>query len=662
MPKGKPGPKRQPIKEHLSICPDRTFLSEEDVLPYRVMPPLHPKVRPLATDFEYVTESDAVPYVPLTRGRTFTFKAKGQPDETKFVDAFQAIDQRTPKGASLSIVDAFVSDCYKDNRGRFILNAGGSVWGLDWANGIENGNQYLAVAGYRGNAEEHNVLGVRQTEPDQLRGYIQIWGAGAAVTDGHESEESKEVPTLEMMLLHDYGCVYDLRWAPWGAYESVEHFKKDDAAPPDALPRLGLLAVCFGDGTMRVLNIPHPSALRQKVRVPPNACLTVRIRKNLFRAQHPQSLLHRVAWGSFDCLATGGIDGNITVWSLKDALLGITHEEPLRKSPADMDIDVDVGVDNSRALQRMHLKPAPIYTVPIPIVTFRAHDSSVRDVRWSDSTLVRIEDGVPPKPPTDILSCGSDGRFVVHDLRDPWTRLQIYRARAIIQSIAWAPAANGLVFTDSDNGVRFMRPGEDDVYKTPTVKDDEDSWRQRSYGVASHPACAWHIDTSAFIPFVVSVGADGSVKMSNLNRAGQRTQKACMQTLYKLEIHDGNVLRLTEDIELELLQDVAMKGDPPTAFFPLDVAIQKVVFNRSRQCASWIATGGVYGFVRVESVYFRKQPEMPAKKVKQKLDKEEKAKEKAEKAEKPKGKPAKVPRQRKKKAGDDYEVEDMDDD
>ena len=61
------------------------------------------------------------------------------------------------------------------------MNASCSIWGLDWATGIEGEHhpQYLAVGGYKGTIQEHHLLDIKEVVTDEndtkLRNCIQIW-------------------------------------------------------------------------------------------------------------------------------------------------------------------------------------------------------------------------------------------------------------------------------------------------------------------------------------------------------------------------------------------------------------------------------------------------------------------------------------------------------
>lgn len=149
-----------------------------------------------------------------------------------------------------------LSNAGKQGVNSHILNAGSSIWGLDFAPSLHTDTQYLAVAGYKSTTERH-VLGVRQVEEEDddpnMKGCIQIWSlpncvdkvdnsrgqksarrssSSSSVNDQQEDKNEEEmdegmdvdqqVAQLEVCILHEFGCVYDIKWCPYGGYESEE--------------------------------------------------------------------------------------------------------------------------------------------------------------------------------------------------------------------------------------------------------------------------------------------------------------------------------------------------------------------------------------------------------------------------------------------------------
>lgn len=92
----------------------------------------------------------------------------------------------------------------------WILNAGASVWGLDYAPlPSSSSSQFLAIGGYRSTVDEHHMVGDKM-EPafehdPTMYGSIQIW----------RTDDEKSGPKIALCLVHEYGCVYDLKWCPF---------------------------------------------------------------------------------------------------------------------------------------------------------------------------------------------------------------------------------------------------------------------------------------------------------------------------------------------------------------------------------------------------------------------------------------------------------------
>lgn len=134
------------------------------------------------------------------------------------------------------------------------MNTGISIWGLDFVPKLasvesDSKTQYLAITGYRGSTEEH--IGIGEIQPTgTYKNSIQIWKLRLSP---HEQVD----PILDICLLHDYGVIFDLKWCPYGTYEEQD--------TTDGLAKLGILAFTCGDGTLRMVVVPHPDAVRRHI-------------------------------------------------------------------------------------------------------------------------------------------------------------------------------------------------------------------------------------------------------------------------------------------------------------------------------------------------------------------------------------------------------------
>lgn len=128
------------------------------------------------------------------------------------------------------------------NKRGHVLNTGGSVWAIEFVPKkacLHNDHaQYLAIGGYN-STDEHYTFG----ENLSYHNAIQIW---------HCTSDTNVPlkPKLDMCILHDFGIVTDFKWCPHSVYD-----EKD---------KLGILAVLFGDGHVRVFVVPHPKLLREQ--------------------------------------------------------------------------------------------------------------------------------------------------------------------------------------------------------------------------------------------------------------------------------------------------------------------------------------------------------------------------------------------------------------
>ncbi|KAI8377787.1 uncharacterized protein BYT42DRAFT_496756 [Radiomyces spectabilis] len=151
------------------------------------------------SEWQCVDDSEAAPYLPDLNTR-------------KVALGIQEIHT-----VELSRFDSESLNKHMSLKYGFVINTGGSVWGLDFAPkrpsvDTEPLIQYLAVAGYRGTENEHHTYIETQTG---YKNCVQIWRCQTSI----HAEETD--PVLDLCLLHDYGTVSQLKWCPYGVYEEV---------------------------------------------------------------------------------------------------------------------------------------------------------------------------------------------------------------------------------------------------------------------------------------------------------------------------------------------------------------------------------------------------------------------------------------------------------
>jgi hypothetical protein len=122
----------------------------------------------------------------------------------------------TPQLCIFNIIETGINDYY-------ILNAGFSVWAMDWcplpshSESPKDNMDYVAIGGFPDTAE--NCIARDQLYPlgkqDANPNMIQIWSMNCNINDQGELQGNPET-YLSLCILHSYGAVLDLKWCPTG--------------------------------------------------------------------------------------------------------------------------------------------------------------------------------------------------------------------------------------------------------------------------------------------------------------------------------------------------------------------------------------------------------------------------------------------------------------
>ena len=159
---------------------------------------------------------------------------------------------------------------------------------------------------------------------------MNVWSFGK-VTEADEGNEmkndgerGKRTPYVAMSIFHRHGRVTDMQWLAYGGWQAP-----DSTLPNGALPRLGILAVAFQDGTIRVVSIPHPSPSSSSSSLPPSPLEldftqlpSVNLLSPPLFAHLPNSIApfaECIGWSNSTKshrLAAGCGDGQLLIWDL----------------------------------------------------------------------------------------------------------------------------------------------------------------------------------------------------------------------------------------------------------------------------------------------------------------------------------------------------------
>ncbi|KAI7870192.1 WD40-repeat-containing domain protein [Spinellus fusiger] len=347
-----------------------------------------------------------------------------------------------------------------ENRRGFIIRTGGSIFGLDFVPkrpsvDSEPSVAYLAVGGYRGAHEEHHTLNEIQSG---YQNALQIWRYGQ--TTGLDTEK----PSLAMCILHDYGVVYELKWCPYGAYEEVSSVQ-------GTWPKLGILAAAFGDGTVRLLVVPHPKAIQKGQE-------TVYLRVEAVRSTfaYPRINCRSIAWGGHSFLAMGSTSGSIMV---QNAMLSLVGSPSVRRNTM--------------------------------IYHSNQHEGSVESIAWYGSLESCF-----------FASTGRDGRTLVHDLRDVSTIGEVCRVTGTRHAVAWKPTM-GVFFLSNDNSVQHASVSFDPIQSITKLTKH-----------IGHSSQVWSISTSEFHDCIASGSTDGYFNIMDPTLTRMKTRTQLHRIMYKL--------------------------------------------------------------------------------------------------------------------------------
>ncbi|KAG0281143.1 hypothetical protein BGZ95_006442 [Linnemannia exigua] len=464
----------------------------------------------------------------------------------------------------------------------YILNAGFSVWAMDWCPLPSNDKEgeanmdYVAIGGFPDTAE--NCIARDQLYPlgkqDAHPNMIQIWSINCNTNDQGELQGSPQT-YLALCILHSYGAVFDLKWCPTGGHMDAGSSNGD-------LTRLGILAATFSDGTIRIFSVPEPKSLRAHLGIVtpegstpepvyieyPEPYATIRMGDICFMC---------INWGTSERLAAGLTNGTIAVWDAK-LMLSQTKETLAEKDSEYLD---------------------PIY---LPQV----HDVSVRSVDW----LRSID---PSVVPCILASSGYDGRIRYTDLHDIYVQIDIKTILGVSMASLCNPWAEAIIYCDFDFGGKM-----DQLYQ-----------ESRGFRLFNAKGTIWDFSSSDYQPFVAAAISDGRVKISNPAYKAKRGYGMIQNSIYQveeaLESADGTSQELPTSSSNQMEVDGGFEKKASfkykegeereyisktagyLSFYGANVAVQKVQWSKCFHSAAWLASGSAGGLVRIDNTMLRKE-------------------------------------------------------
>ncbi|KAJ3313125.1 hypothetical protein HDV04_002442 [Boothiomyces sp. JEL0838] len=313
---------------------------------------------------------------------------------------------------------------------------------ITWAPKINLGNdpEYFAVGGHQEKFFYHEY----SDNNEDINSEIQIWKF---------NPDEEILPSMLFRLETNFGAVVDMKWCPNGAYYSNHN-------------RLGFLAVVFGDGSLRIYNIP---LYLQEIYVGKSVEID-----EILQFVVPNTSLTTIQWSQDDLLAAGCSNGHIIVWNLK---------ELLRKKSSNVQ----------------------------PVIYTRAHDSLITFIGWFHNNRY-------------IVSGSTDGRLILTDIWDISNPFTLVKTLGYISCGEIVSSSEGVLFAEMDNVAKLVRPGFEP--KNQTGKGDLTGGK---IGLVNHNATIWSMSTSKYGTLVLTASADGTVNQGDLSEIFKKGSAAFTQ-------------------------------------------------------------------------------------------------------------------------------------
>uniref|UniRef100_A0A8C1TW61 General transcription factor IIIC, polypeptide 2, beta n=1 Tax=Cyprinus carpio TaxID=7962 RepID=A0A8C1TW61_CYPCA len=528
------------VMESVWNCFNRTKkFRDENFSPW-----VFPEWIPSAKDWHFLSNSEAEKYLPQEKeSASFTFTREGIKGKIQ-----------------LQTVKRFESLPHHSERWDALFFVGGPVRSLEWCPCPDGAatRQYAAIYCHKGMDDEHKINKLH-TGPVLL----QLWEIG----DLQCTSRPSTAPHLAYALAIDDGCIWNIRWCPAGVWELPSTSRK---APQ--MPRLGVLAAAFSNGSIGVYSLPHPEALAAHhqmlydlfycvVFVQVKKVLTLKMGSN--RADHKgqSGLCFAMDWlhvKPHNLLAAGFYDGLVGLWDLasKSTLLKV-------RSP-------DGGVS--------------LY----PYHCFHAHDENIRTLCWcrASSNL--------------LVTVGDDRMAKMWDVRKSYVPLLAVK-RCLSPEVYWPLFWSGILMaqeccfaTFGQHGVHYFDSGYLGI---------------KPYFVCPRKATVWSLSMSDWINTFAIADNGGNSLFSLLpeldidpssvrrRRYFEPAQSTAHGTPPRARLFSERIIQLYLsfiNINMRLAETVCVMS-------PLRICVlfSQVRFNPNMDAYNWILSGGQSGLVRV---------------------------------------------------------------
>ncbi|XP_048590304.1 general transcription factor 3C polypeptide 2 [Nematostella vectensis] len=517
---------------------------------------------------------------------------------------------------------------------------GGPVWAMSWCpvpDKCNTADQYLLIAAHRSHDKDHKL-----NELYREKGLLQLWNMGKL--DCKDAISGND-PHLSLSITHGYGPIWQASWCPVGAWQPPDTVTEKKGV----LPRLGLLALACGDGVVKIISVPHPDILHSQINAESvngdktgtlerlNVFMNARSSAELVPA--PLGTTYNGTRGQAFCVdwsqgprhgrvAAGFYDGTICLWNLET-------ESPLLRDSGEDGLSVRLSpyiYINAHAYAVRHVawcETDSSYLVSggcvdklikvwnLQDVRFPVHSSrkgQLLELTWPSNSpgFIFSEDKINSNKPGLRLAtlstqgltsfCIDSGSAIWGFSVSPWMQLDVSVTAAGEVRLKKRNTRNG-PFTVYSIDIEEKASADGPANQNSTKENQNGGTAAKASQANKTKTKGTQATTQVSQRSKIKAHASQSNQSAAPSPCGVTDESTRIATYaealksYRLVFKDENAFQFADEYRCER----SAPRDPQFGKINLE-AIHKVRWNPNKQAATWLATGGAAGLVRVHLV------------------------------------------------------------